>query len=98
MMREDHCEKDKSLQDKTEQTLKPLYTRSVVNLSDPIDRTNLIVSFVTFFGSLIGGYLSDYMKSLFGLITRLQIVYLISTVGRAIGAELQFTLEETLKK
>lgn len=59
---------------------------------------NLIVSFVTFFGSLIGGYLSDYMKNLFGLITGLQIVYLISTVGRAIGAGLQFTLEETLKK
>jgi MFS family permease len=35
---------------------------------------NLILGIVTFFGSLIGGYLSDYMVSLFGLITRLQIV------------------------
>jgi MFS family permease len=59
---------------------------------------DLIVGVVTFFGSLIGGYLSDYTVSVFGLITGLQIVYLISTVGRAIGAGLQFTLKETLKK
>jgi MFS family permease len=59
---------------------------------------NLIVGVVTFFGSLIGGYLSDYTVSVFGAIIGLQIVYLISTVGRVIGAGLQFTLKETLKK
>lgn len=59
---------------------------------------NLIIGVVTFFGSLIGGYLSDYTVSVFGAITGLQIVYLLSTVGRVIGAGLQFTLKETLKK
>jgi len=59
---------------------------------------NLTIGVVTFFGSLIGGYLSDYMVSLFGLITGLQIVYLISMVGRGIGATLHLKLEETLKR
>jgi DHA1 family multidrug resistance protein-like MFS transporter len=59
---------------------------------------NLIIGIVTFFGSLIGGYLSDYMTGLFGLVTALQIVYLISTVGRGIGATLYLKLEETLRR
>lgn len=59
---------------------------------------NLILGIVTFFGSLIGGYLSDYTVSLFGLVAGLQIVYLISIIGRAIGATLHLTLEETLKR
>jgi MFS family permease len=59
---------------------------------------NLIVGVVTFFGSLIGGYLSSYLTGVFGLVLGLQIVYLISTVGRGIGAALHFTLKETLKK
>jgi MFS family permease len=59
---------------------------------------NLIVGVITFVGSLIGGYLSDFTIGLFGLFTGLLIVYMISTVGRAIGAGLHFTLEETLKK
>lgn len=59
---------------------------------------NLVVGVITFLGSLIGGYLSDYMIGLYGLITGLQIVYIISTVGRGIGAAAYLTLKETLKK
>jgi MFS family permease len=59
---------------------------------------NLVVGVITFVGSLIGGYLSNFTIGFFGLFTGLLIVYMISTVGRAIGAGLHFTLEETLKK
>jgi MFS family permease len=59
---------------------------------------NLIMGTVTFFGSLIGGYLSGYLVGLFGLVLGLQIVYMLSTVGRGIGAALFFTLKETLKR
>ena len=59
---------------------------------------NLVIGMVTFFGSLIGGYLSDYMTALYGLIAGMQIVYLISTVGRAAGAVLHVTLRETLRR
>ena len=59
---------------------------------------NLVIGVITFFGSLIGGYLSDYMIGLYGMITGLQIVYIISTVGRGIGAAAYLTLKETLKK
>jgi MFS family permease len=59
---------------------------------------NLVVGVITFLGSLIGGYLSDYMIGLYGLITGLQIVYIISTVGRGIGAAAYLTLKETLKR
>jgi MFS family permease len=59
---------------------------------------NLIIGIVTFFGSLIGGYLSDYMIGLFGLFAGLQIVYFISTAGRGLGAALYLRLEETLRR
>jgi MFS family permease len=59
---------------------------------------NLIVGVITFAGSLIGGYLSDFTIGFFGLIVGLQIVYLVSIVGRGIGAMLHLTLVETLKK
>jgi MFS family permease len=59
---------------------------------------NLIVGVITFAGSLIGGYLSDFTIGFFGLIVGLQIVYLVSIVGRGIGAALHVTLVETLKK
>lgn len=59
---------------------------------------NLIVGVITFAGSLIGGYLSDFTIGFFGLIVGLQIVYLVSIVGRGIGAALHMTLVETLKK
>ncbi len=58
---------------------------------------NLIIGVVTFTGSLIGGYLTDYLTTLLGLVTALQVVYAISTVGRTAGAALHFTLKETLK-
>jgi MFS family permease len=59
---------------------------------------NLIVGVITFAGSLVGGYLSDFTIGFFGLIVGLQIVYLVSIVGRGIGAALHVTLVETLKK
>lgn len=59
---------------------------------------NLILGIVTFFGSLIGGYLSDYTTAIFGLTLGMQIVYIISTVGRTAGALLHLTLKETLRK
>lgn len=59
---------------------------------------NLILGVITFFGSLIGGYLSDYVIGIYGTLMGLQIVYLISTVGRTIGAASYLTLKETLKK
>jgi MFS family permease len=59
---------------------------------------NLIVGLITFVGSLVGGYLAAFTIGLFGLIVGLQIVYLVSIVGRGIGAALHFKVEETLKK
>lgn len=59
---------------------------------------NLLIGTVTFIGSLIAGYLTDSVVALFGLGIGLQIVYSISTVGRAVGAGLHFGLKETLKK
>jgi MFS family permease len=59
---------------------------------------NLVIGVTTFFGSLFGGYLSDYMTGAFGLILGLQIAYVISTVGRGVGAALYLTLRETLER
>jgi MFS family permease len=59
---------------------------------------NLIIGIVTFAGSLIGGYLSNYLVGIFGLGIGLQIVYAVSVFGRGIGATLHLTLKETLKK
>ena len=59
---------------------------------------NLVMGVTSFFGSLISGYLSDYMTGVFGLITGLQIAYMISMGGRGIGAALHLTLKETLKR
>jgi MFS family permease len=59
---------------------------------------NLVIGITTFFGSLFGGYLSNYTIGLFGLILGLQIAYIISLVGRGIGAALYLTLRETLER
>jgi MFS family permease len=59
---------------------------------------NTMMGVVTFFGSLLAGYLTDYTVSLFGLVVGFQVVYLVSTLGRGIAAAMYFTLEETLKK
>jgi DHA1 family multidrug resistance protein-like MFS transporter len=58
---------------------------------------NLLIGTVTFFGSLLGGYLSDFTVGAYGLVLGLQIVYVISAVGRGIGAATYFRLRETLK-
>jgi DHA1 family multidrug resistance protein-like MFS transporter len=59
---------------------------------------NLVVGVTTFFGSLIGGYLSDYAIGIFGLVLGLETVYMLSLIGRTIGAVLYLKLKETLKK
>lgn len=59
---------------------------------------NLMTGVASFFGSLVGGYLSDYTIGLFGLTLGLQVVYVISIVGRGIGAATHLTLRETLKR
>jgi len=59
---------------------------------------NFVVGVTSFFGSLIGGYLSDYMICIFGLILGLQIVYMVSFVGRALSATLYLKLKETIKR
>ncbi|MEM2947652.1 MAG: MFS transporter [Candidatus Bathyarchaeia archaeon] len=59
---------------------------------------NLLIGTVTFFGSLIGGYLSDLAVGIYGLVLGLQIVYMISAVGRFIGAATYFRLRETLRR
>ncbi|RLI20589.1 hypothetical protein DRO45_03510 [Candidatus Bathyarchaeota archaeon] len=58
---------------------------------------NLIIGVTTFIGSLTGGYISDYMIGVFGLVLGLQITYMISMIGRAVGASTYLTLKETLK-
>lgn len=58
---------------------------------------NLLIGAVTFFGSLIGGYLSDFTVGVYSLVLGLQIVYVISAIGRCIGAATYFRLRETLK-
>jgi len=59
---------------------------------------NLIIGVVTFFGSLLGGYLADYLTTMYGMVIAIQIVYLLSTVGRIAGAALHMTVRETLRR
>ena len=59
---------------------------------------NLLLGVSSFFGSLFGGYFSDYTIGIFGIVLGLQIVYLISTVGRVLGAMTYLSLRETLNK
>jgi MFS family permease len=47
--------------------------------------------------SLIGGYMAGYLEGYFGQVVALQIVYMISTAGRALGAVWHLGLDETLK-
>jgi MFS family permease len=46
---------------------------------------NTMMGVMTFFGSRLAGYLTDYTVSLFGLVVGFQIVYLVSTAGRGIA-------------
>lgn len=59
---------------------------------------NLLIGVSSFLGSLLGGYLSSYTITLFGLVSGLQIVYVLSAVGRFVGATTYLTLRETLDK
>ena len=59
---------------------------------------NLVMGVTSFFGSFVSGCLSDYTIGLFGLTLGLQIVYMISMVGRGIGIATYLTLRKTLKK
>jgi len=59
---------------------------------------NLLIGVASFFGSLLGGYLADYTVGLFGLVMGLQVVYLISSVGRGVGAATYLMLRETLRR
>lgn len=52
---------------------------------------NLVVGTFFFLGSLSGGYLANYLVGVFGLVFGLQLVYVLSGVGRALGA-LTFTI------
>lgn len=59
---------------------------------------NMVLGISSFFGSLIGGYLSTYTIDNFGLINGLRIVYMISMAGRLVSAILYLKLGETLNK
>jgi len=65
---------------------------------------NLVNGIVFFTGSLVGGYLGNYLIGVFGLILGLQLVYALSAIGRGVGALTFITLKEpyrypsTLKK
>lgn len=58
---------------------------------------NLVTGAVYFIGSLIGGYLANYLIGVFGLVLGLQLVYALSAIGRGAGALTFTTLREPLK-
>jgi len=58
---------------------------------------NLITGMVFFVGSLVGGYIANYLVGVFGLIVGLQIVYTLSAIGRGVGALTFTTLKEPYK-
>lgn len=59
---------------------------------------NFVVGITSFFGSLIGGYLSDHVIGVFGLVLGLQIVYMVSFFGRMLSAIPFLKIRETLKR
>lgn len=91
----------------SEQDLKPLYVRSLVNsfgsgtvgpfLSARAAFYNLATGSAYFAGSLLSGYLSDYLLEMIGTVLALQIVYMISATGRAIGALTYTSITEPYK-
>jgi len=57
-----------------------------------------LVSGISFFGgALIGGYLSEYLGLILGTVLSLQIVYVISAIGRGIGVLTFASLREPHK-
>jgi len=55
---------------------------------------NLVNGLVFFAGSLVGGYLGNYLIGVFGLVLGLQLVYALSAIGRGAGALTFITLKE----
>jgi len=55
---------------------------------------NLLTGMVYFIGSLIGGYLANYLIGVFGLMFGLQLVYALSAIGRCAGALTFTTIKE----
>jgi len=55
---------------------------------------NLVTGVVFFIGSLIGGYLANYLIGIFGLLLGLQLVYALSATGRGVGALTFISLKE----
>jgi MFS family permease len=58
---------------------------------------NLATGTVFFIGSLIGGYLANYLIGVFNLVLGLQLVYALSAIGRTAGALTFTTLKEPYK-
>jgi len=58
---------------------------------------NLTIGITAFAGSLTSGYLSEYLGLIFGIALSLQIVYVISAIGRGIGALAYTSLREPYK-
>jgi len=57
---------------------------------------NMIIGFAQFFGSLVGGYVGDYLVQYGGLIYSIQVIFLISVIIRIFSAIPYLTLKETL--
>jgi len=55
---------------------------------------NLVTGIVFFVGSLVGGYMANYLIGVFGLALGLQLVYALSAIGRGAGALTFITLKE----
>lgn len=55
---------------------------------------NLTTGITYFVGCLVGGYLSDYLLGIVGIVLAIQIVYVVSAVGRAIGALTYISIRE----
>jgi MFS family permease len=58
---------------------------------------NLVLGILYFIGSLLGGYLANYLVGIVGLTLGLQLVYALSAVGRTAGALTFLTLKEPYK-
>jgi len=58
---------------------------------------NLVNGSALFAGSLLSGYLSDYLATMVGVILSMQIVYVVSAIGRVFGTLTFTSLREPYK-
>lgn len=58
---------------------------------------NMVIGFAQFLGSLIGGYLGDYLIRFGGLIFSIQMIFLISVIMRIFSAIPYIALRETIR-